>query len=145
MLSPLRRPAVAAACLFAFLSFPAAAQPTNASIGGSVTDSTHAPVPNVAVTARNMDTNAQRTALTTDAGYYVFSELPIGNYEISAEASGFKRHVQGSLKLLVDLTLRVDIRLEVGDVREQVNVRGEAPVIATDQSSIGEVTQNHTM
>src|SRR5207244_1293050 len=109
-------------------------QTTNARIVGTVTDPSGAAMPNILVTVRSLDTNATRSAQTTDVGYYVFPELPIGNYEVSAEATGFKRHVQSPLKLLVDLTLRVDIRLEVGEMKEQVTVTGEAPVIATDQS-----------
>src|ERR1700722_7028058 len=50
----------------------------------------------------------------TDAGSYVFTELPIRNYAVVGEATGFKPYVATNLKLLVDLTLSVDIRLEVG-------------------------------
>lgn len=99
-------------------------------------------MPNVAVTVRNLDTGAVRTVQTTDVGYYVFSDLPIGNYEVSVEASGFKHYVASNLKLLVDLTMRVDIKLEVGNVTQEVDVTSQAPVIATDQSSLGEVMQN---
>jgi hypothetical protein len=121
------------------------AQTTYGRIVGDVTDATGAPMPNVTVTVRNLDTNAQRSIQTTDVGYYVFPDLAIGNYEVSVGAPGFKRYVQGPLKLLVDLTLRADIKLSIGSVKEAVTVTGDQPVITTDQSSLGEVMQDKTV
>ena len=118
------------------------AQSTSGRIVGTVTDAAGASMPNIAVTVRDLDTNALRSVQTTDAGSYVFPDLPIGNYEVSVEATGFKHYVATNLKLLVDLTLRVDVRLEVGNVTQEVDVTGQAPVIATEQSSLGEVMQN---
>jgi hypothetical protein len=82
-------------------------------------------MPNVTVSIRNLDTNTQRSVQTTETDYYVFPELPIGNYEVSVEATSFKHYVATYLKLLVDLTLRVDIRLEVGNVTQEVDVTGQ--------------------
>jgi hypothetical protein len=126
------------------LLWPAAAsaQVTYGRILGTVTDASGALVPNIAVTIRSLDTGAQRSVRTTDVGYYIFPDLPIGDYEVSVEAAGFKHYAQSPLKLLVDMALRVDIQLNVGNVKEEVTVRGQASVIATDQSSVGEVIQN---
>jgi hypothetical protein len=131
--------------LLLFLSGTSLAQTTQGRIVGTVTDPSGAAVPDVLVTVRSLDTNAERSARTTNAGGYVIPDLPIGNYEVSAEAPGFKRYVQTAMSLIVDQTLRVDIGLEVGNVKEQVTVTGRAPVIETDQSSIGQVTENKTM
>jgi hypothetical protein len=134
--------------IFAFVSFLLSwgslslAQITNGRIVGTTTDATGAAMANVTVTALNVDTNAHWSARTENTGAYIFPDLPIGNYEVSFEASGFKRYVASSLKLLVDQTLRVDARLQVGNVQQNVEVSGQTPVIATDQSSLGEVMQN---
>ena len=60
------------------------------SILGSVTDATSARMPGVSVTAVNPASGAQRTAITNETGAYNFSSLLPGDYEVTAEISGFK-------------------------------------------------------
>lgn len=129
-------------CLIAFAVGTARAQTTDGRIVGTIVDPTGSPMSGVDVKVRNLDTNAERSAQTTDGGSYVVSDLPIGNYQLTVEHSGFKRYIASSLKLLTGQALRVDVQLAIGNVQEQVEVTGQVPVIATDQSSLGEVMQN---
>ena len=119
------------------LAGPAIAQEIAGTITGSVQDQTGAQIPAAAVVARNVDTGIAYKATATEAGMYVLPLLPAGNYQISAETQGFKRFVRDGLSLAPDQRLRVDIRLELGSLSEQVVVRAETPLVTTDQSNTG--------
>ena len=121
------------------------AQSTSARIVGTVTDAFGAVQPRVTVKITNLETNAVRLVTTNEAGDYSVLNLPIGNYEIAVEQSGFKRHVQRPIKLDVDQTARIDVRLEVGQVSESVTVEASAPLIESERSGIGQVVENKTI
>lgn len=123
----------------------AGAQSTSARIVGTVTDAAGAVQPGVTVRITNLETNAIRAVTTDETGDYSIPNLPIGNYEVAAEAAGYKRYVQRPLKLDVDQTARIDVRMEVGQVTESVSVEGGAPLIETERSGIGQVIENKTI
>jgi len=124
---------------------PAAAQTTKGRIVGVVTDPSGAIIPSAPVAVRNLRTNARFETQTSSAGAFTFPDLPIGSYEVAVELPGFKKYVQGPIDLLVDQTVRIDVRLEVGDVTERVTVREGAPLIQTDQSGVAQVVENQTV
>jgi hypothetical protein len=121
------------------------AQSTSARIVGAVTDAAGTALPGAAVKVTSLDTNAVRVAAADDAGNYAVTNLPIGAYEVAAEAGGFKRFVQRPVQLAVDQTARVDIRMEVGQLTESVTVEGGAPLVESERSSIGQVVENKTI
>src|SRR5581483_1512497 len=108
-------------------------------------DPSGAALPNVQVQVTSVETNESRLTLTSAEGGYVFANIGIGVYELSAEAPGFKRFLQSPIQLLVDQVVRVDIRMALGDVAEQVTVSGEVPLIETERSGIGKVVENATI
>ncbi len=112
-----------------------------ASIFGTVTDPTGAVVPNVKVTVTDTDTGTARTTNTTATGNYSMRELPIGHYNVSAEAPGFKKSERSGIRLNVDDTVRADLALQVGEGSERVTV--EANPIQV-QSETNEVSQTIT-
>ena len=67
---------------------PAAFGQINADATGNVTDASGGIVRGATVTALQVDTQAKKTAVTNDAGQYSLSELPLGEYTITAEAQG---------------------------------------------------------
>src|SRR5271156_1984958 len=69
---------------------------------GTVRDKSEAIVPGATVRIRNLDTNAVRTVLTDQAGDYQAPALPVGDYQISCEAAGFKRVLVARVTLTVD-------------------------------------------
>jgi hypothetical protein len=121
------------------------AQTTNGRIVGSVLDTSGSVIAGVKVTARNLDTNRAETAETNETGTFVFPNLLIGSYEVTAELQGFKRYARRPIQILVDQTVRVDVQLQLGDVTEQITVDAGAPLIQTDQSSVGQVVDNKTV
>lgn len=115
------------------------AQATFGTITGTVTDSTGAVVPNTEVMVVNEGTNLTRTVVTGGDGNYAAPNLNSGSYRVQAKAAGFKTYVVRGIGLEGLRTVRVDVRLEVGEVGTEVTVQGAAPVIETDSASIAAV------
>src|SRR6202034_4259770 len=91
-------------------AFPAWAQ-TGASLSGVVTDQAGAALPGVAVTIRNVDTGATRTAETDGGGHYQASGLPPGRIDIRAAKQGFAEETRTEVGLAVGQNATVDIRM----------------------------------
>ena len=98
-------------------------QEITGTIVGAVLDASGAGVPKAKVVITNMDRNAiVRTAISGTDGYYVASSLPIGNYSVTTEVAGFKRAAQRGIVLNVNDKLTINLRLEVGDLTQEVTV-----------------------
>jgi hypothetical protein len=117
----------------------ARSQTITGAITGTVTDPSGAVAPNVKVTATNVDTNQAHSTMTNSAGVYNLLFLPIGNYNVTAEAPGFKKTVLGPFRLEVNQTARVDVNMEVGQVTESVEVTGIAPILQTETTQTGDI------
>ena len=113
----------------------AQSQVGGASLNGTVTDASGAAVPNAKVAVTSAATGLTRNTQTSDAGLYVFSGLPVGQYDLTVDAQGFKSAKRTALQLEVGAAATVDIGLEVGTAQETVSVAAEAPVVETTRSS----------
>jgi hypothetical protein len=113
------------------------AQGERGSLNGTITDPNGAAVPGATVTATSVDRSTEFKTTTTDAGVYRLPYLPAGNYRITASATGFRTSVAENVNLAVAQTLTVDLRMELGQVTEQVTVQAEAPLIETGTAEIG--------
>src|ERR1700683_4420642 len=89
-------------------------QMPTATILGLVKDSSGALVAGTKITARNTDTGQTRTAVSGDDGAYRLDALPVGNYEITAEKTGFKTEVQSGLTLTVSHEAVANFTIQVG-------------------------------
>jgi hypothetical protein len=117
------------------ISSPVWSQQT-ASIVGTVKDQSGGFVPGVSVRATNIATGYAADALTTDVGSSRFILLPVGEYRIEAELSGFKRFVQEGIRLQVNDRATLDILLQVGEVTDLVTVTGAPPVLEAQTSTL---------
>src|SRR5215471_6179319 len=108
-------------------------------ISGIVTDPTGAVIPNVEVTAINVDTGVEHKVRTNSAGFYAFSDLPVGSYEIVVSQSGFREFRQIGLSIHANSDIRVDAKLQVGDTKQTVTVSSSAVQIETTSTQMGEV------
>jgi len=124
------------AILFGF-SAPAMGQAVNATLLGTVTDSSGAAVANVKVTITETNTGISHASQTNDSGNYVFPDLPPGTYKVIAELTGFKRDSRASIDLIVNSTERVDLVLQPGDVTQTVEVEAEIPILQTERADTG--------
>jgi hypothetical protein len=114
------------------------AQTITSSITGTVTDATGAVVPNAKVTATNTGTNVAFNTVSTSDGIYTFPFLPVGNYTVSIENTGFKKALIGPFKTEVNQIARVDVQLQVGDTGQTVEVKDVAPVLQTESTQTGD-------
>ncbi|HYK60337.1 MAG TPA: carboxypeptidase-like regulatory domain-containing protein [Bryobacteraceae bacterium] len=110
---------------------------SEAGISGTVTDSTGAAIPSASLVIRNVETGASRALTADGAGRYSVPSLPIGGYEITAEASGFSPLVKTGISLVVGQQAEVNLALQVGELKQAVTVVENAtPVnLSTEQIS----------
>ena len=113
------------------------AQTGTTSLHGKVLDSTRALVAGATITLENQAQGFSRSATSSSTGEFEFLALPPGTYVLTVEKSGFKRYQQTHLQLLVNVPTSVNVLLEVGTLTTQIEVSGEAPVINTEDASMG--------
>jgi len=116
---------------------PLAAQSITGTIQGAVRDNQGLAVPAATVTLRNVDTNVSRALVTDAEGFYRFLNMPVGNYELSVELSGFSRYVRSGLTLALNQTAVVDVEIRPAAVTELIEVRADAPLINTRNAEVG--------
>ncbi len=121
------------------------AQVTTGTISGVVKDSSGAVIPGVAVNIKNMDTGIARMVSSDSGGRYHAPNLGIGNYEIQAQVSGFRTEIRTGIDLTVGREAAVDFVLNVGEVAEKVEVRGEASVVETANAAITGLVDDKTI
>jgi len=110
-----------------------------AEITGRITDGSGALVPGSDIAALNIDTGVRRPVKSNESGYYSIPLLPPGNYEITAQMSGFKPLTRSGVRLEVGQIARIDFVMELGEVTESVTVAAQAPLVASEEHSIGTV------
>jgi hypothetical protein len=120
-------------------ALPVWAQVDTATVTGTVRDSSGAVLPNVTVTATEMDTGIRTAAKTASDGHYVITPLKIGKYSVSADATGFQRETRQNIVLDVQQNQRLDFQLHVGSVSQTAEVISEAPLLETETASLGQV------
>src|SRR5271165_6518356 len=121
------------------LCVSANAQVRFGTIIGTVDDPSGAMLSGTTVKLTNLDTNQTRTVQTGSAGEFTFPNLVAGLYRVDVEMTGFKHFIQDKVEVQVDVTTRVDARLQVGNTSESVTVTTEAPPLQTDSASLGTV------
>src|SRR5262249_9807750 len=118
---------------------------STASLSGTVIDPTGAAVPNATVTARNVSTGVEMSLTTDASGAYLFPTLPIGSYRLEVTANGFNKAVGGGFTLQVANAITQDIRLEVGQVSQQVEISADAAAVETSTTGLGQVINDKTV
>jgi hypothetical protein len=123
------------AILLVSASVPILAQ--NSALGGTVVDSVGAVVSGAEITATNLATHATRIVTSGDEGTYSITNLPIGNYEVTAKKDTFKVFHVRSVQLTVAEVTTINISLEPGAVTEEVQVSAELlPAVDLESSQV---------
>lgn len=120
-------------------------QGTTASITGTVTDTTGAVVPAANVSVQNMGTNIIRTATTSGVGTYTVTQLLPGRYSVKVDKGGYRTFVQKDIVLQIDQSAQINVQLQVGTQNESVVVTTSAPIIQTEDSSVGHVIDSQAI
>jgi len=135
----------AVALALVVVAIPVVAQLPTGTILGTVKDTTGASVPGATVTIRNADTGAVRTVMTDTSGAFDVPELPTGHYEVKAEHQGFKTFVRAGVTLDVAQQAVINFTLDVGATTQEVVVTGEAPIVNTQDATLGGLVNEQYM
>jgi len=109
------------------------------SITGTVVDPSGSAVVNATVIVRDVDRGTTWTTKTSSSGLYEFPQIPVGNVEVKAEASGFAAEVRNSFNLILNQVAHVDFQMKLGKVNETVDVTSAPPLLQTGSTEIGTV------
>src|SRR5579863_1144795 len=128
------------ACLLALVcGAEVRAQEVTATVTGTVTDSTGAAVVGANVSVKSVERGVVYTTETNEVGLYRVTNLPIGNYEVKVEKSGFASVAYPAFTLSLNQVARIDVTMKVGQVSEIVEVTGAAPVLKTEATQVDTV------
>jgi hypothetical protein len=127
---------VITAVLSGALSLPLAAEAQVAgTISGYVRDESGAVVPGVDVKATMLGQQLSRSTLTDETGFFNLLAMPRGNYEITAQLPGFSTQ-RTTAELTAGENLRVDFKLNLGELRETVQVSAAAALVETRSATM---------
>ncbi len=124
---------------------PASAQEFRALISGIVYDASGATVDGASVSVKNVETNLVVTVKSASDGAYFIPQLPIGTYQLSVEAPGFKRYIREGIELNTGQKAIADIQLSIGDTSETVDVSAALSGVESDESVMSQVLPNQTL
>ena len=113
-----------------------------AEVLGTVKDNSGGLIPMAVVSATNLGNSVKAAVVSDSKGDFTLPQLVPGDYQITVEAPGFKRYVIERMTLQVDQRQPLDIKLELGQVSETVNVTSEAPPLQTETATVGGVVTN---
>ena len=128
--------------LFAVLTLPVSSQVQNGQFTGIVTDPTGAAIAGAHVTVRNLDTGFRLDLRTNDAGQFVATELLVGRYQITVEATGFKVARSSEFTLNAGSSLRVDFQLTLGARSESLEVTSSPATVNTENARLSETVES---
>ena len=113
------------------------------SISGFVHDPSSASIPNASVTVTNSETGLTRTLVTDERGYYEALSLPVGRYDVKVQKTGFRNLVRFGIDLAVAQDAVVDVDMQIGILKEDVQIPGDAPLVNVATTSISGLVGEH--
>jgi hypothetical protein len=122
-----------AAVLFGAMAY---SQTISSSIGGLATDPSGAPIAGANITVKNVETGTVNKAVTDASGTYSVPALLAGVYQVSAAKAGFQTYAATGVRLLSAQTARLDMVLQVGNIRQEVTVNAQSPLVQTDSMGV---------
>jgi outer membrane receptor protein involved in Fe transport len=119
------------------ISSPAYAQRTTGSVAGTVRDASGAVLPAVTVSVTGANVVGTQTTITNEEGFYRFTNLPPGAYDLVYALTGFKTLTSRGLRVGLGMTAEGNVNLEVSQLAESIDVVAEAPVVDTESNEVG--------
>jgi len=116
-----------------------------ATLNGTVTDPSGAAVTGAKVTATQTATGFTRSTESSTAGFYSFTALPSGPYEVTVESQGFKAAKLTAISLTVGAVATLDVRLVIGATAESVSVTADVPLVETSRSQTSTVVNERAV
>ena len=131
--------------MLSLLARPALSQSTYGQVVGTVTDASKSVVPGVNVTLTEVRTNVQRSTTSKADGNYEFVNVPLGEYRVDLDKSGFQKFATQPFPLEARQTVRIDAELVTGAVATEVQVVDAAPLVNTENPTIAAATSNRQL
>lgn len=131
--------------LFVLSTVGGLAQTFQGTLRGRVVDPGGAAIPVAKITIVNEGTATTRATLTTGEGEYTFASLTPATYTVTAEAAGFKRLESRGVVVSTQMAITLDLKLEIGQVTEAVNVTSEAALLETASASTGQLVDRQKL
>ena len=128
--------AIFAAVSLSFSARELRAQAVYGSIAGTVVDGSGAAVPGARITITDIGRDVSNNTAANESGNFTQRYLIVGRYRVRVEAQGFKAYVQENVAVSVDSEVRLEARLEVGEVSQTVEVTGEVGILKTERSDV---------
>jgi hypothetical protein len=132
-------------CMFALCPSMLRAQNAYGSCIGTITETSGNAVAGATVSLTNVDTGDKRTLKANDQGDYDFVNIVPGNYKVDVENTGFKHFTRLNVVVQVQGSTRVDAVLQLGTVTQTVEVTGAAPLMETQQATVGQVVEGRAV
>src|SRR2546422_7201552 len=134
--------------ILAFISATASvvhAQVDTGTIQGTVKDQSGAVVPGAKVTITHEGTSFALSTLTRGDGSYIFTPIKIGPYTVEVEYTGFKKARRLGIQVNIQAQVVVDFSLEAGELTQTLEVSEAAPLLQTQNGSVGESVGSRTI
>jgi Carboxypeptidase regulatory-like domain len=109
------------------------------SISGVITDPSGAVIPGATVTAIAASTNTEHTTVTDSKGFYSFPALNVDHYNVSARQAGFRDFLDKNVAIDANSQIRVDIKMQLGNVADTVTVLSDALQVETESTQLGDL------
>lgn len=129
----------------AFIPLFLLSQSQLATVSGVITDTSGSAIPGAQIAASNAATGLRVSAHSSESGFYLIRDLPIGNYSITVEQQGFRTYIRENLTLTTGQALSLDVRLEVGALTESVVVSDQAPLLETRTSDTSQLVESRNV
>jgi len=137
--------ALLSVAVIGILSVPAKADNLYASIRGTITDPTGAVMAGVKLTATNAGTGIVFSTVSNSSGSFTFLQLPIGDYTLKAEQTGFKAYQASGIHLDLDQVYNLNAKLEVGAATEQIVVEANPVQVEQTDMQLGTTVSGQTI
>jgi hypothetical protein len=119
-------------------------QEVTATITGTVTDQSGAAIAGANVVAKSVERGTTYTAVTNDSGIFRIPLLPVGNYDLRVEKTGFQTVLYPAFTLVLNQVARIDAELKVGQVSSTVEVTGATPILKTESTQVDTIIDSKT-
>jgi hypothetical protein len=97
--------------------------------------------PNAAVTIRDLDRNVSFNTVSNENGNFAQQHLIAGRYQVEVKAPGFRTAIETNISVTTDTQVRLDLKMQIGDVNQSVEVTSESALLKTERSDVA-VTYN---
>ena len=133
----LRARVVLLSVILAAFAPPTFAQEVTARLQGTVTDESGAVIPDASLTAKNVSTGLDTRVNSNASGQYIFTSLVAGTYQLTVQKPSFATKVISGITLDVAQQATMDVVLQVGQLTQEVQVQGAAPLVDTTTAGLG--------